>query len=355
MNILEQLTPKRILIGLVTISSLALFVIFSKQFAASLAPFITAIILAAILEPIISTAQKKLRLPRGIAVISTLICFVLVIGYILFAFTTTSIAQLNDLLRLLPQYRVNITRLINDLVLRLEVLNEDLPEVVSQKITQSLIDFLATLEQALTSMITYLFNAFTGLPVFTIITLIVVVSTYFISKDKDLLIESFLKLVPESWKERIDHAIERIGIDLMGFIKGRLIMFFIATVISALGLLLLNIRYWLLLAIIIAVLDNIPIVGPGIIFGPWALASFLLGDTNRAIWIIVLYIVIFAVRQLTEPKIMGDFIGIHPLAMLLAFYAGVVFFGSIGIFIGPLLVIVIKAAIHAGVHLPRNE
>lgn len=351
---LEYLTPKRVLIGFFVLATLGLLVIFSKQFATALAPFITALILAALLEPIISLLQKKLRFPRGMAVLTTLICAVLVLGYFLFAFTATIISQLNDLLKLLPQYRVNITTTLNDLVLRFEILNEGLPDVISTKISQSLTEFLASLEQAITNVITRLFNAFTGLPVFTIITLIVVVSTYFFSKDKDLLITSFMRLVPDSWQERIDHAIDRIAIDLMGFIKGRLILLMIAIIISALGLIFLNVRYWLLLAVIIAVLDNIPIVGPGFIFGPWALTTFVVGDTNRAIYIAALYLVILAVRQLTEPKIMGASIGIHPLAMLLAFYGGVVFFGSMGIFIGPLLMIIIKAAIHAGLFKPRN-
>ncbi len=138
--------------------------------------------------------------------------------------------------------------------------------------------------------------------------------------------------------------------DLLGFIKGRILMLIIATLISGIGLFLIGTRYWLLIAIAIGILDNIPPVvgGPGIIFTPWVAVNVITGDLDRAVYLTILYLVIFSVRQLSEPKIMGDSVGIHPLIMLIAIYGGIVFFGFLGIFLGPIIAILIRAATLSG-------
>ena len=125
-------------------------------------------------------------------------------------------------------------------------------------------------------------------------------------------------------------------------------MLIISTVMAGVGLFLIGTRYWLLIAILIGILDNIPVVGPGIMFTPWVAVNVIMGSTDRAVYLTILYLVIFAVRQLSEPKIMGDSVGIHPLLMLMAIYGGIVFFGVWGIFVGPLIAILIRAATLSG-------
>ena len=132
-------------------------------------------------------------------------------------------------------------------------------------------------------------------------------------------------------------------------------MFIIAATMTAAGLMLLGTRYWLILAILIGILDNIPVVGPGIIFFPWVGIAILTSDMPKAIALSLLYLAIFSFRQLLEPKIMGDSVGIHPLAMLLALYGGIVAFGVIGIFVGPITAIVLKAVFGAGLVARKEE
>jgi predicted PurR-regulated permease PerM len=90
------------------------------------------------------------------------------------------------------------------------------------------------------------------------------------------------------------------------------------------------------------------VIGPGIVFTPWVAMSVIAGDINRAVYLTILYFVIFATRNFAEPKVLGDSVGLHPLIMLLAIYGGVVFFGVMGLFLGPVLAIVIRATTAAG-------
>ena len=128
----------------------------------------------------------------------------------------------------------------------------------------------------------------------------------------------------------------------------------IAVLLSGTGLFIIGTRYWVLLALVIGLLDSIPIIGPGIVFTPWIAVSAITGDLNRAVYLTVLYFLIFAVHQLAEPKIMGDSVGVHPLVMLLAIYGGLSSL-SMGIIAGPFLAIMVKAILDAGLMRLPNK
>lgn len=91
----------------------------------------------------------------------------------------------------------------------------------------------------------------------------------------------------------------------------------------------LNVGYPLLMALLIAFSDALPILGSGTVMIPWAVICGFQGDTNLAVSLIVLYIFITIVRQLLEPKVVSGQIGIHPIFTLAAMYTG---YKTIGIF-----------------------
>lgn len=341
----DMLTPKRVISVMIV---LAILFFFSKQLATALLPFFIGLGFAIILEPLISFLEGRLRVPRGLAVLTTLIAVGALTWYSVFWMIGKIIGELMDLASLLPMYRATITDLTNDLLGQFQRINESLPPVVSLNIQHSVQDFLVTLESGTKDLINRVLATFTSLPTFIVISLISLVSTFFIARDKDLIVGTLMRFVPPRMRTQVGETRKIVAIDLLGFIKGRLLMLIIATLISGIGLFLIGTRYWLLVALIIGILDNIPIVGPGIIFTPWVAMSVITGDIDRAVYLTILYFVIFSVRQLSEPKIMGDSVGIHPLIMLLAIYGGVVFFGVMGIFLGPIVAILIRAATASG-------
>lgn len=341
----DVLTPRRI-ITLIIVGVVLIF--FSKQLATALLPFFIGLGFAILLEPLISFLEKRLRFPRGFAVLTTLLAVGLLTWYSLFLAVGKIIGELTDLATLLPMYRETITNLTNDLLGQFELLNESLPPIVSLNIQHSVQEFLVTLEVSTKDLINKVLATFTSLPIFLVVSLVSLVSTFFIARDKDLIVDTLMRFVPPRMREQVGETRKLVAIDLIGFIKGRFLMLIIATLISGVGLFLIGTRYWFLMAIAIGILDNIPIVGPGIIFTPWVAVSVIIGEVDRAVYLTILYLIIFSVRQLSEPKIMGDSVGIHPLVMLLAIYGGVVFFGFLGIFIGPILAILIRAATLSG-------
>jgi len=352
MNLKEWISPKRAFALLLV---LILCVLFHRKLVTAIVPFIVGILLAALLDPLINFLENRLRMPRSLAVGVTLLAAAAAAFALLFFSINRMVTELIEFANRLPSYGSQLTELTDDLLDRFSRFNENIPTVISLNIERSIESFLETVQQTTRDLINRVLAAFTSLPTFLFVSLITLVSTYFVARDKELLVETMLRFVPDRWRDRVSVARERIAVDLVGYIKGRVLLLIIALAISGVGLFIIGTRYWVLLALVIAVLDTIPIIGPGIVFTPWVAACALTGDLNRAVYLSILYFVIFAVHQLAEPKIMGDSVGVHPLVMLAAIYGGIVFFGVWGIIVGPFIAILIKAVLDTGlVRLPEK-
>ena len=125
------------------------------------------------------------------------------------------------------------------------------------------------------------------------------------------------------------------------FAKGYLIILGITFSELFLGFTVLKIKYVLLLAAVISLIDILPVLGTGTVLIPWAAVEFIMGNTAKGTSLAALYIVITVVRNFAEPKIIGKQMGIKPLFTLLAMFIGIKLFGLAGIFILPIMLIVV--------------
>ena len=110
------------------------------------------------------------------------------------------------------------------------------------------------------------------------------------------------------------------------------------------GFLLLNIEDAPLKALLVSVVDLLPVFGVGTVLLPWSLLSFLSGDVFRGVGLLILFAVMYTVRQFAEPRLVGNSLGIHPLITLAAVFAGFRLFGLVGMLAAPILLYAAKAA-----------
>ena len=132
-----------------------------------------------------------------------------------------------------------------------------------------------------------------------------------------------------------------------GYLKAQVTLILISFIISLIGLYILyfaglNVGFPLITAIGIAFVDALPILGSGTIMVPWGILSGLNGDLTLGISIIILWIIMSMVRQFIEPKIVSGNIGIHPIFTIAAMYTGFKFMGILGMFVGPIVLIILK-------------
>lgn len=104
----------------------------------------------------------------------------------------------------------------------------------------------------------------------------------------------------------------------------------------------LNIKYPLLAALGIGFVDALPILGSGTAMIPWAVISAINGDIQLALAVIILWVIMSIIRQFAEPRVVSKHIGIHPIFTLIAMYTGFKMIGVLGMFIGPIVLIILK-------------
>jgi sporulation integral membrane protein YtvI len=167
-------------------------------------------------------------------------------------------------------------------------------------------------------------------------------SAFFISMDHHI-IRSFISYqVPEEWIEKLKTIFNDLTFALIGYIKAQAILITITFTELFIAFNLIGIRFSLVLAIIVSIVDALPILGTGTVLIPWAVISALTGHFNTAIYLVITYAVILSVRQMIEPKLVSFQIGIHPLLTLLAMYTGFGIIGCWGLLLGPITLVILK-------------
>ncbi|HEY8417905.1 MAG TPA: sporulation integral membrane protein YtvI [Limnochordales bacterium] len=338
------------------IAVLALAVVFRGAVLSAVLPFFVAFVLAHLIDPIVNAFQRRLRLPRSAATMVTLFLVVVVLGSAVLWAMTNMYNELLDLALLLPAHQRIAMNVANQVLQSLEDLFETVPEEVTAYLRETLNQLFQRAIELIGGFTNRLLGTVASLPSAAVIWVVIVLATYFFTADRDAVNHAVLRMVPAGWRPRVAEARDKILVDLGGFLKAQVIMLFISTSIAAAGLILIGSRYWMTLALILGMLDVIPVVGPGLILFPWAAIAVVLGNLAQAVQLVGLFVVMFAARNLLQAKVLGDSVGMHPLLMLIALWVGIVAFGVYGILIGPILAIIAKALRNAGIiRLPGDE
>ena len=329
---------------------IVIVVILRQPLTAALMPFLLSLALAAVLEPLVRRLERRAKMPRVVASAAVLSAFVIAGGYSLLLVSTKILSELVQMGGLLQKHQQLPVELVRQLLVKWNELNElidqrGLPSEVRENILTAVDNLTRAAFSLIAQGINVVIGAVSQIPSVLVVFVIALIATYFFIKDKDALAVSILSFTPEQVRSKAYELGRRIIADLVGFFRGQLILFVVTTVIVSVGLVWIGIDYWLTLALIAGILDVIPVVGPGFLFFPWAVGAWVLGYPVLGIQLVVLYTVTFLVRQVMQPWILGDSIGVHPLAMLAALWAGIQLFGLQGLIVGPVIVIVLKGLI----------
>lgn len=144
------------------------------------------------------------------------------------------------------------------------------------------------------------------------------------------------------FSSQIANAGKRITQSLRGWVKAQCKIMIVITVQCAVGYYLLKIPGFLLWAVITGIVDALPVFGTGTIFIPWIVIVALQKDYRFALWLALLYLVTWLTRELLEPKLLGDGLGLMPVCFLMSVIVGLQLFGAVGLFTGPFGVLLIR-------------
>lgn len=335
-------------VGIKKLIFFMVFILFSYLFINKIftyvAPFILGYILALILEPLTKLLNERFKTPRGAAALVCIALFILIVGILGGKLMVRLFSEIRSLYEALPYFLEEISTAVNSIKIKFNNVFELIP------------DELQTFADNVTKMIVSAFSGLLGsgvktgslnivsfVPNFLLSMILMFISAFFFIKDKHIISKFFHAQLPDymlkgyrTIRKSIFHALE-------GYIKAQLIIMTIVSIICLTGLSILRSPYSLAAGVIIALIDAVPVFGSGAVLWPWAVFSMIDGNYYQAIGLLIIYGVIFITRQILEPRLVGNQIGIHPLITLMSMYIGMRVFGVLGFLIGPVIVIITKA------------
>lgn len=310
-------------------------------------PFLIAFIISLLIEPLIKVLMKKLKFTRKISsIIIFIIASVIIIGGLIWGIILL-ISEASHLLENLNKYVEKFYILFQNITNKISINKIKLPEEVINIFQNSIEGVIQTISNGLKNTITGLLNIITSIPTITIYFIITIIALYLICVDKVYIVDQVEHHFPKKWVFKLNSHIKDLTKSLGGYLKAQAILILLSFIICLIGLYIFkilhfNIQFPLLLALFIAFVDALPILGAGTVMIPWAIISGINGDLKLGIAIIILFIIISVIRQILEPKLISKHIGTHPIFTLIAMYTGFKVLGIFGTLIGPILLIIVK-------------
>lgn len=312
-------------------------------------PFLLGALLALAAEPAVRFATDRLHLPRwagaGLGVSMTLI----VLAGILWLLGSLLVREVGTLAQALPDLQETTQQGLDLLQNKVTQLSERMPAGLGKLLSGSVSDLsdsgAALFEQTaqrlpglVSSAVGKVSQGFIGLGTGLL-------SAFLISSRLPALRSALRQKLPERWKTTVLPALRRVRVAFMGWLKAQGILMLLTFCVVCVGFLLLRVPYGPVLALIIAVVDAVPMLGTGTVLLPWALVWLLQGQALKALGLVAIFGVSALARSVLEPKLVGKHMGLDPLVTLFAMYAGFRFFGLWGLILAPMSAAAIKAAL----------
>lgn len=326
---------------------LAIFVFLVPRLITFFLPFLVGWIIACIANPLVKFLEDKLKIRRKAVtalVISGVIALIVLIGYLV---SVKLIQETMSFIKDLPRLWGSIESDMADINQNLAALFGKLPFDVTidfgkiVKYADTLFtDFMGSIG---TPTVTAVGNFAKNIPSIIISIIMSVLSAYFFIADKDYLSNLLKKHLPPSLHEKWAIMFGSLKSAVGGYFKAQLKIEIWMYLLLVIGFAILRIDYGFLIALGIAVLDLLPFFGTGAVMIPWAIIKILSADYRIAIGLLIMWGGGQLVRQLIQPKIVGDSIGVSPIPTLFLLFVGYKLAGVIGMIIAlPIGIVIIK-------------
>ncbi|HEY8910540.1 MAG TPA: sporulation integral membrane protein YtvI [Desulfosporosinus sp.] len=320
--------------------------VIGRTFSAFL-PFVIALVLAFLLEPLVAWLMRAVRMRRSYASVLTLILAITVLSLFIFLIIARLYTELSELAINLPNYGylVDLVTRQVDSVERFVKVNPQIQSTMFAT-TESL---AKTLQEWAKSGSAFLLGFLTALPRVFIVMIVSLVATLMMSSTYPNVKRFLANLFPRRWHLSAQTVSQDLGAAVVGYLRALAILMSVTAFTTIIGLLLIGNRYAVTLGVLAGLLDAVPIVGTGILFGPWIIGLFIMGLFGEGFKVILMWVVTLVIRQFLEPKIMSQGIGLHPLPTLISMYVGLQLLGLGGILMGPAVVISYEALRKVGI------
>lgn len=314
---------------------LAVTALFLYSVRAILTPFLLALGLSYLMNPLV-THLKKRGAPRGVGTLviyAGVTLLVALLGAYLFP---RILGQLERLAEALPDEAQQIQARLVSFYARFSRFN--VPEPVKGAVDEG----IRRAEEALVDAVRRAVSAIPALlPGMTMLALVPVLAFYF-TMDFPKIKMWLLSWIPARWRSEVVGLLIEMDEALGSFIRGQLLVSAIVGVLISLGLSIIGVDFALVIGVLAGILDVIPYFGPVIGAVP-AIALAFLKSPVLVVYVVVLFVVVNQVESaIVGPNILGEQIGLHPVAVIFAILAGGRLFGVTGVFLAVPVAAIVK-------------
>lgn len=309
-------------------------------------PIIFALLTAMLIDPLVTLVKKQFNWTRQLSVISIFIFIIVIISFLLYFTVTSVIGKIIDFTKAAPEYFNTLSGMWIDMQNDLLQFTSSLPTEVIDALQEESKHIFDSIRSSILELISYekITSLLTNVPSFLVSLIVFMIALFLFMLELPELRKLAFRSLTDQTKEKVHFMATKLHSIFFGFLKAQLLISIIIFIVSLIGLLIIKPEHALVMAIIIWIIDLIPILGSIIIIGPWALYYFISGDVGLGTQLTILAIILLILRRTIEPKVMGSQIGLKPLPTLIAMFIGLKLFGFLGFFIGPVIVILFTTA-----------
>lgn len=320
------------------ISGSLIFLVLMEYIIPVFAPFLIAWAMAFAVRGPARKLSEKIRVPERIirlfmAIFATLAVFG-ILAVLIWQLTAAVWRFLSDLGEGNVIYDI-LTELTSP---KLPIFGDGMPSELAERISEA----LSTMLSGALSMLAEVVTSWVGIiPKALFFLLVTVISLIYFALDLEKINARIKGLLPE----RVGSVLSRLrrNIFTVGgkYLRSYLLIMLITFVIMLSGFLIIRVEHALLIALVVSVLDILPVIGVGTVLVPWSVFELASGNHAVGIGLLILFLVNVVIRQLVEPKIVGKSLDMHPILTLIFLYVGYALFGIQGLVIIPVAAVVV--------------
>ncbi|MBW5444983.1 AI-2E family transporter [Cohnella sp. CFH 77786] len=311
------------------------------------------------IEPL-AKRLNRWGMKKSIATAISMMLFILVVLSVLAGLGYIFYLQMDQLANKLPEYQKLLTRQATAIAADWQTRFKSLPPDWVSRISDAFSkvtewgsnlagNLLKGLVGSLKSVSTFVFNFSIAL-----------ILAYFLSLEIDTWKKIGAERSPKTLKAAFDFLRENVFKGISTYLKSQGILISITFAVIFVALLILRVPNAFAISLLAGIFDILPLLGVQTLFIPWIIYLFIVGDNELALWLAGLLVVVNTTRQVLEPRITGQTVGVSAFTMLAFAMVSMSLFGVAGLILAPILMILLKALydqgyFHRWIRLPREE
>lgn len=329
-------------------SIIAIIVYFSLKYVIPIVmPFIIGLCISLALRPMILKITSKFKIKQKWVSMFVLLAFYLTIGVLICFLSFRLLIAIQQLFYTLPAFfKSNVMPAIESLLIQLE----DISSKIDVNLFKNIENFILTFSDSLMGFVTsastgavkWFTRTATSIPSFFINIIFVVISSFFITLDFERIMAFLQKQLPPKAITIILAVKENLFGTIFKFIKAYSILMFITFVELSIGFSIMKLDNAVAVAALIACIDIMPVLGTGGVVIPWMIIELVNGNLPLALGLLITYLIVTVIRNILEPKVVGEQIGLYPLVTLICMFVGGSLYGVVGLFGLPIAITILK-------------